>query len=145
MSYKKYLKASSGTRAMPRAILSSGPAYARNKERRPFGAAMAEEIFELYNEPHHYYGEDECVSDESPQSDDYEETWYQTELPLENLRELEERMRQQITKFEGAYSKMMIFALKWYYLEQDAETNPQVGKLFKDLQLTRKLAGSDTV
>jgi hypothetical protein len=130
---------------MPRHMAHGSTSSSYKKDRHPFGAAMAEDLFDLYS-----YEETvaECEGDEEYDlvMDDSEgEHWYQTELPLENLRELEERMRQQIHKFDRAYKKMMVYALKWYYLEQDAESNPQVEKLFKDLQMTRKLTGSDYV
>jgi hypothetical protein len=43
------------------------------------------------------------------------------------------------------YRRISVAALKWHYLVEEAETNPQVMKMFKDLQLIRKLGGSNCV
>lgn len=128
---------------MAKASYNSSSSY---DSRNPFGPAMAQEIFEVYDY-------DECdkacaVSDDIYDCEDTvdgEEYWYQTELPLENVRELEERFRQEISKFDRAYRKMMVHALKWHYLMEEVEENPQVAKMFKDMQMVRKLSGSDRV
>jgi hypothetical protein len=73
------------------------------------------------------------------------EIWYQPELPLENVRDLEEKHRQAIKKFDRAYRKMMVYALQWHYLMEECEENAQLAKQFKDIQLIRKLNGSDRV
>lgn len=108
--------------------------------KNPFGAAMAQEIFDLYS-----YDDSDWYSDndESPVQEDTDEV--QLDLPLENLRELEERMRAQIKKFDRAYHKMMIYALQWHYLQEEVEESPQIKKMFQDMQMIRKLTGSDKV
>lgn len=109
----------------------------------PFGPQMAQEIFE-------YWGDDEaehCDSTASDMCSKYEESdyeyWYQLDLPLESLRELEDRQRYEIKKFQRTYKKMMVYALQWHYLIEECEDNAQVEKMFKDLQMIRKLTGSD--
>ena len=104
----------------------------------PFGPAMADKIFDLYEPYEDFYYNDYHQKYEP-------EGWYQLELPLENLRELEERMRAQIKRFDSAYYKMMVYALQWHYLMEEVEDNPQIKKLFQDLQMIRKLTGSDKV
>jgi hypothetical protein len=108
----------------------------------PFGPQVANDIFENW-------GEDCEPAQLSDYGDSYdtpetvEEYWYQQELPLESLRELEERHRNEINKFQRTYKKMMVYALQWHYLIEECEENPQLDKMFRDLQLVRKLSGSD--
>jgi hypothetical protein len=111
--------------------------------RDPFGPAMAQQIFDFNK-----YEEDipECSDDEhSGYVDSTGDHWYQTELPLENVREMEQRFQREIQKFECAYRKMIHHALKWHYLMEDLEDNAQLKKQFQDIQLMRKLGGSDFV
>ena len=110
-----------------------------------FGPQMAQEIFEYWGEP----CETEQACDDYPAYNlSYEpetEYWYQLDLPLENVRDLEERFRSEIVKFQRSYKKMMIYALQWHYLLDECEDNAQVEKMFNDLQMIRKLTGSDKV
>jgi tRNA-dihydrouridine synthase len=106
---------------------------------------MACDIFGVYD-----YDDAEEVCEAS--SDHYEqedlpmeEVWYQAELPLENVREMEERHLREIKKFERAYRKMCHNALKWHYLMEDLKDNEQLKKMFNDIQLMRKLGGSEGV
>lgn len=123
--------------------------YYQTQPRDPFGPAMAAEIFSFdeydydYDEPKESYGQYENET-ESVEDLTYQ-YWYQTDLPLENVRELEDRFRRELRKFERAYRKMIVHALKWHYLMEDLEDNPQLDKMFKDIQLMRKLGGSEGV
>jgi hypothetical protein len=112
----------------------------------PFQPGLACEIFENHDYPHATEQSEACADEPYYHQElPLEEHWYQPELPLENLRELENRLRQEIKQFERNNRKMMIFALQWYYLLEEVEDNEQVEKLFKDLQMIRKLTGSDKV
>ena len=122
---------------------SSG--YASSQKLHPFGPSMACDIFGVYE----YDDYEECP-DEDYESDHIKEYgegeyWYQTELPLESVREMEQRHLREIRKFERAYRKMALYALKWHYLMEDLEGNAQLDKMFKDIQLMRKLGGSSNV
>lgn len=124
---------------------SASSGYASSQKFHPFGPSMACEIFGV----HEYDDYDVCL-DEDYESDhvkehEDEEYWYQTELPLESVREMEQRHLSEIKKFERAYRKMALYALKWHYLMEDLEDNAQLDKMFKDIQLMRKLGGSANV
>lgn len=110
----------------------------------PFGPQMACEIFGVFDSYDYEETAYENPGEHSP-FEAYEEDWYQTELPLENVRELEERFRREIKKMERAYRKMALHALKWHYLMEDLEDNSQLRKMFNDIQLMRKLGGSENV
>ena len=121
----------------------------------PFGPAMARDVFELWGDdceavPEGYY--DEGIKDGPMEEEDLfdGETKsyhfrYQGELNLESVAEMSDRLRSEIRQFRAGYAKMSIYALKWHYLMQEVEANPQVKKMFKDMQLMRKLNGSDGV
>ena len=115
-----------------------------NVKFRPRGAALAEEVFQA-----HWYGEDaECAADEEdyspPKSLDEEYGWmYQPSLDLETTLDLQERLQVQIRKFEHAYEKMCIAALRWHQLMEDVHDDEQVRKMFLDMQMIRKLSGLD--
>lgn len=115
-------------------------------DKSPFGPMMAGEIFDLYDEDY----EDPLIEESDDQLAKYTELFdegnaYQESFELENIRDLEDRLRQQIRKFEIGYGKMMGNALKWHYLMEECEENHQVRKMFMDVQMMRKLNGSDTV
>lgn len=109
----------------------------------PFGPQVANEIFDNWGE--------ECEPTQLSSYDDssygtaevVEDCWYQPELPLENVRDLEEHYRSEINRFQRTYKKMMVYALQWHYLIEECEENPQLDKMFRDVQLVRKLSGSD--
>lgn len=110
--------------------------------RDPFGAAMADEIFEV----HYRDGEDYSPEETNYEYEDEDQSYQiQYDLPLESLEELEQKMRQQIHKFDRAYNRMMIYALNWHYLLEECEDDAQIEKMFKDMQMIRKLRGSDYV
>lgn len=125
--------------------------YAGNKsskqEMHPFGPQMACEVFGVYYDDYEDY--DSPVSAEEgyviPTDLEGDEYWYQAELPLETLREMEQRHLRQIKRFEQAYRKMCHHAMKWHYLMEDLEDNSQLNKMFNDIQLMRKLGGSEAV
>jgi len=124
------------------------------RESNPFGPGMAESVFNVYDDDL-----DECVSDysekcydaEVDQEDMYDGVLqsfhfrYQEDLDLETNAEREERLKRSIRRFESAYRKMSLYALKWAYLEEEVEDDEQVRKMFKDMQMIRKLRGSDAV
>lgn len=111
--------------------------------RGPFGPGMAEDIFGVYDEAEAYPYETHDEYEEIPTSG--EEYWYQTSLPLKSVAELEEELRNEIRKWDRAYHRVMIYALKWFYLMEEVEENPQIKKMFQDMQMVRKLGGSDRV
>jgi hypothetical protein len=112
-----------------------------NVKFRPRGAALAEEVFQA-----HWYGEEvDFVSEEdssSKNTSDEDYQWmYQTSLDLETTIELQERLQAQIRKFEYAYDKMCLAALRWHQLMEDVHDDDQVRKMFLDLQMIRRLSG----
>lgn len=155
MSYKKHLR----PRAM--AVGQSSKSYPKSyssynaNPQNPFGPGMAESIFNL-----HDFDLDDCVE----VGDDYfyaqgeldpEDLFdgetqsfhfrYQEELDLETNEEREQRLKNSIRRFEQAYRVMSMYALKWHYLEEDLEEHDDLKKMFRDIQMLRKLKGSDFV
>lgn len=135
-------------RSMPSRILHNGrlSATARSDESSgPFGAALADDIFKLWDDEMY------ATATESSPRDPYNEPLldgeepYQLDLGLENQQQLEDQLRNEIRKFKRGYHKMMVFALQWHYLMEECADNPQLEKMFKDLQLIRKLTGSEAV
>lgn len=122
----------------------------------PFGPGMAENVF-----GGHDYGDDdfagECVDEYRATIEDLDPEnlfngelqsfhfHYQEDLDLETNEERERNLRNSIRRFERAYRTMSLYALKWHYLLEEVEENPQVAKMFKDMQMVRKLGGSDRV
>jgi hypothetical protein len=136
------------------------PAYSNGsvipKVSDPFGPEMAAHIFDAYD-----YGDDDCAVEASDYYGEREEKLdpedlfngelhsyhfrYQEELDIETPQELAENLRHIKRKFRVAHQRMAHHALKWFYLSQDIENNPQIKKMFDDLQLMRKLSGSQNV
>lgn len=116
----------------------------------PFGPQMACEVFGV-DEYDDEYDLEDCAEDEGyygnsvQAEDDTTEYWYQTSFELENVRELEDHHKREIKKFQRAYRKMAFQAMKWHYLMEEIEDNAQLKKMFNDIQLMRKLGGSQTV
>lgn len=156
MSYKKHLR----PRAMSvnqasKSYPKSSSSY-NSKPQNPFGPGMAESIFNLYD---HDFDLDECVAEGDgfyPQGElDPEDLYdgvtqsfhfrYQDELDLETNEEREARLKNSIRRFEQAYRVMSMYALKWHYLEEDLEEHDDLKKMFRDIQMLRKLKGSDFV
>lgn len=108
------------------------------------GSMLAQEFFSTYdNEDSVEECSDEYESTYYKTVDDEPYRWPQIELPLETTEELNQRLRNDINRFENAYDKMVLSAVRWKQLMEDVEKNPQIKKMFKDLQLVRKLSGSD--
>lgn len=125
---------------------SSSSVHRSVKDTEPFGPMMADEIFETHN----YTEEAESCGNDGPWSlnkelPDDEEHWFQTELPLENVRDMERRLQNEIDKFRRCHRKMYIYALQWHYLMEECEDSEQIEKMFNDMQMIRKLTGSDKV
>lgn len=131
--------------AMKASPVSSNYNYQRKIN--PFGPQMACEVFGVDEYDDEFDCAESCDDDSygTEVASDDQEYWYQTELPLENVREMEQHHQTQIKKFERAYRKMAFQALKWHYLMEDIEDNAQLKKMFNDIQLMRKLGGSPTV
>jgi hypothetical protein len=115
-----------------------------NTKFRPTGPALAEQTYDIND------WEDELCSDSSDydddvnvQAEDYLYDQYQYTLDLESPLELQQRMQQQIRKYERAYERMCMDALRWHQLMDDVENNPQIEKAFAQMQLLRKLSGSE--
>jgi len=124
--------------------------------RGPFGPGVAQDIFECYDSDD--YAEECCDADDGRYYHDLDPAdlfdgeelqsyhfQYQPGLDLETTRELEARLRNAIRKFESSWNKMSIYALKWHYLMEELEEDSQLKKQFLDIQLMRKLKGSDCV
>lgn len=137
----RIMKASPSTNHSYQVAYKGMPNSASNSAapRDPFGAQMAQSIFDFYEEdgpePAYYHEED-------TESDDM---WLQGELPLFNTGELEDILIARINKFESGYRKMMLHALKWHYLEEDLNANPSLKAMFDSIQVIRKLSGSKGV
>lgn len=154
MSYNRgYAKSASVKRAYP-VSASSGSSY-HSRPKHPFGPGMAEDVFSVYDEDD--YAMDECIDDYHPTIEELDPEnlfngeyqsfhfRHQDELDLETNEEREARLKNSIRKFESAYRRMCIYALKWHYLQEEVEENVQIKKMFKDMQMFRKLNGSDRV
>ena len=157
MSYQNRKNArGSRVKALPvGASYGSSSSYA-STTKNPFGPGLAEEFFDVENGydddcevmDDGYYGRVVADVDDADLFNGETHSYHyrhQSELMLETPEELSTRLTQQIRRWERAYRKMAIYALKWHYLEEEADENPQVAKMFKDLQMFRKLAGSDRV
>lgn len=129
---------------MAKSVSASSNYASYQKSLPPFGPQMACDVFGVHDwddceevmDTDDYYGDEVAVEGEY---------WYQTELPLENVREMEQRHLAEIKKFERAYRKMCHHAMKWHHLMEDLEDNQQLKKMFNDIQLMRKLGGSSGV
>jgi hypothetical protein len=114
-----------------------------NNNFNPFGPLMAEDTFRGNG----YLGcDDEVV--ESEYDDVYaivDEEPYQLELPLTPVAELEEQLRQKISHLDRHYRAIAKAAMQWHYLQDEIEENENLAKQWRDLQMTRKLSGSDKV
>lgn len=122
----------------------------------PFGPGMAEDLFGIYD-----YDEfdDVCEVDDGfynameeldPENlyDGVTQSFhfrFQADLDLETNEEREANLRSSIRRFEAAYRRMSLYALKWHYLLEEVEENEQYKKMFKDMQMMRKLGGSNRV
>lgn len=116
-----------------------------NSKPKPGSVHLAEDAFDI-----HAY---ELEADEPSEydSDDYRDvtedefTFYPEQLTLDLLTtsECENYLYQAIRKHERAYQTMCLHALRWKQLMDDVEANPQIDKAFNDMQLLRKLSGSD--
>jgi hypothetical protein len=129
---------------MKSAAASAGSSRYTPTRRELFGPMMAQDIFNVND----YDDEDmveEAVEDYIPESFESDELWLQGSLDLENVTQLEDRLRRSITHFERGYRKMMVSALKWHYLMEECDEDEQINKMFKDVQMIRKLRGSDKV
>lgn len=120
----------------------SNSSYANREPPVTRGVTLAQDFFGIYD-----YGDDcEAVSDDYD-SDNYrlveDIVPVQMELALETEDELRERLRRDIQRFERAYDMMSLYAVRWKQLMEDVEENPQLKKMFKDIQLMRKLSGSE--
>lgn len=154
MSYRK-TKRYPGSMNASYSPATSKSSYSSGYE-DPFGPGMAESVF-----GGHDYGDDDCleeavgdyyrtIEDLDPENLFNGELQsfhfrYQEDLDLETNEERERNLRNSIRRFERAYRTMSLYALKWHYLLEEVEENPQVAKMFKDMQMMRKLGGSDRV
>ena len=131
-------------------------AYNNRNGHHPFGPMMAQDIF-IYNSDDPctedvYYAKDSDYGIKEaplyPVIDGKIESYHysvQDELCLESKEELIQRLQYQINRMEKSYNKMCHHALKWYYLMNDVSKNPQIEKMFKDMQVVRRLSGSENV
>jgi hypothetical protein len=104
------------------------------------GPELAEHIFNI-NVPEPYEDNDRKDQDYF----DYltnttdEDIGYQFELKLENPNEILSKYKNSIEKYDRAYKKMSNYALQWYLLQEDVGNNGQIEKMYKDLQMMRRL------
>lgn len=134
-------------RNIPKPVRASSYPSSNHTPSNPFGPQMACDIFGVTVYDDYEATEDlvDAFSSYNGSEDLDEECWYQTEFDFESVREMEQRHLLQIRKFERAYRKMALYALKWHYLMVDLESNAQLDKMFKDIQLMRRLGGSENV
>ena len=104
------------------------------------GPELAEHIFEVNDleQCDEDYNKSEDYSDHLTDYSD-NDLGYQFELKLENPNDLIKQYREKIQKYERSYAKMADYALQWYKLVEDVNNNSQIEKMFKDLQMVRKL------
>lgn len=115
-----------------------------NIKSRLRGPALAEEVFQTvwYGEEAHCSNEVDEDLQKCPDGDDF--YWaHQPSLGLETTLELQERLQNQIRKFEYAYDRMCIAALRWHQLMEDVHDDERIRKMFLDMQMIRKLSGMD--
>jgi hypothetical protein len=109
----------------------------------PFGPALADDVFKLYDYGH---DEPECSDDSYYHLQSIEDAEpVQLNFELETVRDMENRLLNEISKFKRGYQKMMVYALQWHHLMEELDSNPQLEKMFNDLQMIRKLTGSEAV
>ena len=126
---------------------NSYPKAPRNNsyQKQISGPELADHIFNVYEDD--LYPSEKCEDDDGyileHLTEDTEESGFQFELRLENPNELLENYRARIRKYDRAYAKMSDYALQWYNLMEDVNNNDQLEKMFKDLQMIRKLYGGN--
>jgi hypothetical protein len=104
--------------------------------------ARVEQIFDFYGlRENNYY-------DRVETSNEYDEEYSQKEgqevqlcLELENLEDVEEKLRDMILKYQRALDVMGSFALLWHDLMMDLETIPHLEEEFNKFQMIRKMRG----
>lgn len=145
MSRKRYyglVQAKRARKAMASNSYGISPATGYPQPPRITGASLAANVFGVY-------GGDECMSiddcseyESSFNSDDLvPDGEYQLEFDLFNQEEIEDDLRATIRRYEEALEKMGTFALKWHWLQEDIEKYGQIEKMFKDMQVCRRLCG----
>lgn len=146
MSRKRYYGLVHSKRASRNKAWSNGPmvgsASSNISMPRVTGAMLAANVFGVY-------GNDECIGIddcEDVQRDLDSENLvpdgeYQLEFDLYNKEEIEEDLRSVIHRYNEALEKMGTFALKWHWLMEDIERFGQIEKMFKDMQVCRRLCG----
>lgn len=141
------ISSSSASSTASTATLKFSYGNSKMNNSHPFGTQLADDLFDV-----HYYEED-CLED-APDVYDYDsknipvKEEYEGEqfvLELETLNDIERRYRYEISRMRRGYNKMAHHALKWHYLMCDIEDNPQIKKMFEDMQLMRRLSGSENV
>jgi hypothetical protein len=141
MSGSKYNGSLNKAYNMQRAIPSS--MYPQTKQQamqKMAGPELADHIFGVSD----YYGdEDDGPCEKSFGNYEDHLTEYnlndQFSLQLENPNELLGMYKNKIRKYDRAYAKMAEYALQWHNLLEDIEENEHLEKMFKDLQIMRKL------
>lgn len=131
---------------------SSSGSYGNNMN--PFGAAMADSIFDVYSYDCEEAYDSSDYDDAVGVLEDYDmfdgETHsfhfrHQGELEIETNEEREARLKRAIERFERGYKKMAVYALRWHYLMEDLEDDEELMRQFKSIQVIRKLKGSTGV
>jgi len=139
------------------APLYKGPSSGYSSAPSPFGPGMAEDIFGVSRYDSYGYDEAECIEEYYPTMADLDPEdlfngelqsfhfRYQGTFDLETNDEREQRLLNSMKRFERAYRVMAVAALKWHYLLEDVEEDEELKKMFHNIQMLRKLKGSDTV
>lgn len=115
-----------------------------NTKHRLTGPSLAGEIFRTSWGDECREVEDDSDWDEKSYKDlQVEEFTYQPSLDLESPIETQERLERKIREYNTAYNAMCLAATRWHQLMEDVHDDPQVRKMFLDMQMIRKLSGLD--
>lgn len=112
-------------------------------EPRITGALLAANVFGAHGDDEWEDMSDcEAVETSSAMSEHLvEDGEHQLEFDMFNQQEVEEDLRQVIRRYNNALEKMGMAALQWHWLQEDVERFGQIEKMFKDMQLCRRLCG----
>ena len=102
----------------------------------------AEDIFGIYSSDDDIDG---YAIDEEPQNGVGDIQPYQLSLPLYSIEEQQEHLNRLIRKYELSLEKMGEYALKWVSMEQAASRNQQLGRLWRDVKMTKKIVTGDNL
>lgn len=112
-----------------------------NPKYKPTGPSLADNLYRIGWDDSEDCVVIEDVSDgeylNEKDSDSYMGS--QGSLELETPLELQERLQRSIRHYGRGYAKMCIAAMRWHQLMEDVIDDEEIEKLFKEMQMIRKL------